>query len=110
MATSQQTMDYLTENLAELPNIRARKMFGEYALYCDDKVVALMCDDQFFLKITDANTALVRTHATGKPYPGAKDYYLIDENDWDDREYLTELVARTADSLPAPKAKRVKTA
>lgn len=106
MATAQQTIDYLLEQLAELSDVRARKMFGEYALYCGEKVVAFVCDDRLLLKITPANTARVRTPATGKPYPGAKDYYRIDENDWDDRAYLCDLVFATAGSLPAPKPKK----
>jgi TfoX/Sxy family transcriptional regulator of competence genes len=32
MKTSQSTIDYLLDQLASLPNVRARKMFGEYAL------------------------------------------------------------------------------
>jgi len=31
-------------------------MFGEYALYCGDKVVALVCDDQLFVKIMGGHT------------------------------------------------------
>ena len=32
--------------------IRSRKMFGEYGLYCDDVFFAVICDDQFFVKVT----------------------------------------------------------
>lgn len=85
-------------------------MFGEYALYVDDKVVAFVCDDRLLLKITPVSKNLVRTQATGKPYPGAKDYYHIDENDWDDRDYMTELITKTADSLPTSKPKKLKQA
>lgn len=106
MATSEHTIEIILESLASLPDIRSRKMFGEYALYCDDKVVAFVCDDRLLLKITPVSTQLVRTQTTGKPYPGAKDYYHIDENDWDDRHYLTELIVKTADSLPTPKPKK----
>lgn len=83
-------------------------MFGEYALYCDEKVVAFVCDDRLLLRITPASTALVRSKSIGLPYPGAKDYYHIDENDWDDGSYLAELIQATADSLPAPKPKKPK--
>lgn len=106
MATSGQTIEYLLENLTDIPTIRTRKMFGEYAVYVDDKVVGFVCDDRLLLKITNAGKELVRTQATGKPYPGAKDYYHIDENDWDDREYMTQLIVATADSLLKPKPKK----
>lgn len=106
MATSQQTIDFLLENLAGIPSIRARKMFGEYGLYCDEKVVGFVCDDQLFLKITESSSAYVRSKTTGQAYPGSKPYYQIDENDWDDREYMTGLLQAIADSLPAPKPKK----
>ncbi len=38
---------------------RARKMFGEYALYVDGKVVALVCDDHLFVKLTEPGTKFV---------------------------------------------------
>ncbi len=103
---SSKTIEIILEAAADIPTIRTRKMFGEYALYVDEKVVGFVCDDRLLLKITDASTALVRTKATGKPYPGAKDYYHIDENDWDDREYIARLLLATADSLPVPKPKK----
>lgn len=108
MATSARTMEILLEHLSDIPTIRARKMFGEYAVYVEDKVVGFVCDDRLLLKITPASKSRVRTQATGKPYLGAKDYYHIDEHDWDDREYITELVTATADSLAAPKLKEPK--
>jgi TfoX/Sxy family transcriptional regulator of competence genes len=52
-------------------------MFGEYAVYVDDKVVGFVCDDRLLLKITPANEKMVRTQVTGKPYPGAKDYSVF---------------------------------
>lgn len=98
-------MEILLEALEKVPTIRTRKMFGEYAVYVDDKVVGFVCDDRLLLKITPANEKMVRTQVTGKPYPGAKDYYHIDENDWDDREYMVGLMTETANSLPRAKLK-----
>ena len=49
MATSESTIDFLLDQLGAVPGVRARKMFGEYALYCGEKVVALVCDDQLFV-------------------------------------------------------------
>jgi len=54
MSTKQSTIDYLLDQLASVPDVRARKMFGEYALYCNGRVVALVCDNELFVKITDA--------------------------------------------------------
>lgn len=92
--------------MATAGNIRSRKMFGEYAIYCDDKVVALVCDDQLFLKITEPGRAVVKTQILGPAYPGAKDSFIISEDDWDDAEYLSQLARVTADSLPMPKKRK----
>ena len=54
MSTKQSTIDYLLDQLLGAGDVRARKMFGEYALYLDDKVVALVCNQQLFAKITPA--------------------------------------------------------
>lgn len=109
MATSQGTIDFLLDQLSTLPNVRARKMFGEYALYCDDKVVALVCDNQLFVKITPAGKALVgERFKQGKAYPGAKPSMLVDAEELDDAERLCELIRATAAALPLPKEKRPK--
>ena len=75
---------------------------GEYAVYCDGKVVALICDDQLFVKKTGAAGAMLGADAEeGLPYSGAKPYYLI--SDIDNRSFLTRLVKAVCDELPAPK-------
>ena len=74
MATSERTIEFLLDQLGAVRGVRARKMFGEYALYCGEKVVALVCDDQLFVKITAPGKALVGTrYAEGFAYPGASD-------------------------------------
>jgi len=57
MATSKEYIDYVLECLSHIEGISARKMFGEYGIYCGDKLFALVCDDQFFLKPTEAGKA-----------------------------------------------------
>ncbi|NLH50037.1 MAG: TfoX/Sxy family protein [Myxococcales bacterium] len=107
MATSQSTIDYLLDQLGALPGIRTRKMFGEYALYVGEKVVALVCDDQLFVKITPAGQAFVGgRYQEGEAYPGAKPSMLIDADEIDDSDRLCELVRLTAAALPTPKPKK----
>jgi len=107
MSTSQSTIDHLLDQLSSLPNVRARKMFGEYALYCEEKVVALVCDNQLFVKITPGIKALVGEHyAEGEAYPGAKPSMAIGAEFIDDGERLSELIQTTAAALPEPKPKR----
>jgi len=66
MATSERTMEILLEVLSSIPTIRTRKMFGEFAVYVENKVVGFVYDDRLLLKITPVSRGLVRTQATGK--------------------------------------------
>jgi DNA transformation protein len=109
MATSQTTIDFLLDQLASLPGVRTRKMFGEYALYFEEKVVALVCDNQVFVKITPAGQACVgNRYQEGEAYPGAKPSMLLDAEDLEDGERFCELIRTTAASLPALKPKAPK--
>jgi DNA transformation protein and related proteins len=109
MATEQRTADFLTEQIAGAGEARNRKMFGEYALYLDDKVIALICDEQLFIKPTDPGRQFIGSPELGPPYPGAKDYFRIPEDHWDDAGWLSGLARLTADALPMPKPKRPRT-
>jgi len=107
MATKQSTIDHILDQLGSPESVSARKMFGEYALYCDGKVVGLVCDDTLFVKITDAGRAFVGdSYAEGYPYPGAKASMQIDGDGLENREWLRKLVRITAESLPVPKKKK----
>jgi DNA transformation protein len=107
MATKQSTVDYILDQVGE--SVTARKMFGEYALYAEGKVVALVCDDTLFVKITEEGKGFVGKHyEEGAAYPGAKPSMRIDEDLIDDREWLTELINITAEHAPTPKKKAKK--
>ncbi len=108
MATKQSTADYLIDQITGVGDVRIRKMFGEYALYCNDKVVALICDDQLFIKPTPEGKAFIGKVKEAPPYPGAKPFYLISEEKWEDRDWMMELVRITEGVLPVPKPKKRK--
>lgn len=107
MATKPSTIEFILEQLQDAGEVSARKMFGEYALYCNGRVVALVCDDTLFVKITDAGRALVGPACPiGPAYPGARDSFIIDDDRIEEREWLSELIRTTAQQLPLPKAKK----
>jgi TfoX/Sxy family transcriptional regulator of competence genes len=109
MPTKQSTADYIVDQLAAVGDVRVRKMFGEYALYCGSKVVALICDDTLFVKVTEAGKKFAgEFFKEGIPYPGAKPAILVSEEKLEDREWLCELVRVTFSSLPEPKKKKPK--
>ncbi len=105
MATSQSTVDYIVDQLAPL-GVVARKMFGEYALYVEGKVVALVCNDILYVKITEPGKMFVgKEYLEGFPYPGAKAAIRVAPEQLEDDEWLSELIQITAENLPLPKQK-----
>ena len=107
MATDLEFMEFLADQMAGAGEISYRKMFGEYAVYLDGKVVALVCDNQLFVKPTAAGRAYIGAPVEAPAYPGAKNSFLI-EDAFEDREWISELIRITARDLPAPKPKKPK--
>jgi TfoX/Sxy family transcriptional regulator of competence genes len=105
MASKQSTIDFLLQQMGAAGAIHAKKMFGEYGIYCDEKIVALVCDDQLFVKPTEAGLKFIGNIIEGFPYPGAKPYFLISRDKWDDCRWLAQLVQISAAELPLPKKK-----
>ena len=108
MSTELATVQFLTDQMAEAGVITSRKMFGEYGVYCDSKIVALVCDDQLFVKPTQAGRNFLKNVSEKPPYPGAKPYLWISGEYWDDADWLSELIRVSAAELPLPKPKKKK--
>lgn len=107
MSTLRSTADHLLSILGA-DHFSVRAMFGEYALYFDGKVVALICDDLLFVKILPASSELESLCEKGEPYPGARLYYLVEESQWKSIENLQEILIDIAASLPEKKQKKKK--
>lgn len=107
MATKQGTIDYILDQLTSVHDVSARKMFGEYSLYCDGKVVGLVCDDTLYMKITEEGKQFVgEYYQEGYAYKGAKGSMVIDEDRIEDREWICELIEITALHVPLLKKKK----
>lgn len=106
MSTRPDTIARLFDTLTGLP-LSARKMFGEYAIYLDGKVVALVCDDQLFLKATPGARAALPDTPTAAPYPGAKLHLLVTDA-LDDPDRVAGAIKAIATDLPAPKPQKPK--
>lgn len=104
MASDQDFVDYVAEQLREAGTIRSRKMFGEYGLFCDDIFFAVICGDQFFVKSTPAGEAAFPHLPKAPPYEGARDYIWVE--DVDDRDTMTALTCFTCLALQDQTRKR----
>ena len=104
MASDLDFVEFVVDQMENSGVITYRKMFGEYAVYCEGKVVALVCDNQLFIKPTEAGKAYIGNVVEAPPYPGAKPSFLIEEQ-IEDKDWISNLVRLTERELPEPKPK-----
>jgi TfoX/Sxy family transcriptional regulator of competence genes len=107
LASDREFVEFVAGQMRDAGAISYRMMFGEYAVYCEGKVVALICDNQLFVKPTKAGKAYIGEVVNAPPYAGARPFFLIEEQ-LEDREWLGELVRRTERELPMPKPRKKK--
>lgn len=107
MASDQKFVEYVCDQASSSRRVSSRKMFGEYALYYTETVVALVCDNRLFVKPTPGGKAMIGTPNEVAPYKGAKPHYLIAEK-LDDREWFSSLIAVTAHDLDSLKPRKPK--
>ncbi|MFA9215778.1 MAG: TfoX/Sxy family protein [Sphingomonadaceae bacterium] len=108
MASTLGTVEFLVDQMAGAGSVSAKRMFGEFGLYCDGKFFAIVADEQLFLKPTASGLALLGQPDEVPPYPGASNWYRIDGERWDERDWLSELARVTVAALPLPKPKKPK--
>lgn len=108
MSTQKETVDFILEKLGHPKHFSTRAMFGEYALYANKKVVALICDDQLYVKIVPPSKELEDVCEKDEPYPGAKPHYLVEEDQLSKLDNLPGILFDIAKSLPAKKKKKIK--
>ncbi len=106
MPNDQEFIDFVVDQIED-DGVTYRHMFGGTTLYMNGKVVALICDNQLFVKPTDAGRSYIGKVVEAPPYEGAKNSFLI-EDELDDAGWLTGLFAVTEKALPAPRPKKTK--
>lgn len=106
MATTQDFIEYVYDQIDERWNKRYRKMFGEYMVYINEKPVLLVCDNTVYVKQLDCIKGLIKEESMGFPYKGAKEHYITDI---DDKEKLNEIIEILEKITPVPVKKKKKT-
>jgi TfoX/Sxy family transcriptional regulator of competence genes len=105
MSTTKDFAQYVLDQI-DSPLTRVRGMFGEFALYYDERVVAFICDNAVFMKMTPNTTRLLESvSGKGEAYPGSKDYYVISEEQLEDFKFFTKVVEACAEDVPRKKKK-----
>jgi TfoX/Sxy family transcriptional regulator of competence genes len=104
MASDRSFIDFLLDQMGNAGSISQKKMFGEYAIYCNGMVVALVCDNQLFVKPTESGRKYIGEPVEAPPYAGAKPHFLI-EDGFEDRDWVSSLIRTTVEELPVPRPK-----
>jgi TfoX/Sxy family transcriptional regulator of competence genes len=100
-------VQFVVDQMQGAGDISCKSMFGGYTVYCDKKIVALICNNQLFVKPTEKGRSVIGLVKEAPPYPGAKPCFLIQDN-IDDKEWMCKLIRKTAEELPLPKQKKAK--
>ena len=107
MACNPDFVQYLIDQCSGAGEVTVKKMMGDHCAYCDGLLFGLICDNNFYVKVTEPGRVVLKEVILRSPYDGAKDYFYI--SDVDDRDYLTTLITATIPAIPAlprPKAKK----
>lgn len=106
MASTNEYLQFILEQMSLLDGITYRAMMGEFILYYKGKVVGGIYDNRLLVKPVSSAIAYMPEASYELPYEGAKEMLLVDNVD--DRDYLAGLFNAMLDELPAPKAKKNK--
>lgn len=105
MATTQDYILYVCDQIDGVGAVRYRKMFGEYMVYVNDRPVFTVCDNTVYVKMLDCVKELLTEAETGAPYEGAKLHYILDI---DNGNAAKEVAGVLAEHIPLPKPRRKK--
>lgn len=100
-------VEFIIEQIQDVGDISYKYMFGGCAIYCKNKVVALVCNNLLYIRPTEGGKKFIKNVCEKPPYSGAKLHFLI-EDEIEDKEWLCKLIKITAKELPKPKAKKHK--
>lgn len=105
MPNDPQFISYIIDQLSDLEDVCTRNMFGGATLYYKDKVMGLICDNQFFLKPNEAAKDLLGEPTMAPAYEGSKDFYLL-ADELEESERFCEILRESWEVLPVRKKRK----
>lgn len=110
MATSQDYIEFVMEQMEASHtglDLWWRPMFGEYCIYAGEKPLMFVCDNTVFVKRIECVQALLAEAEPRPPFPGAKDFVILDV---EDNALLHDVLLQLNRHKPMPKPKKRRTA
>ncbi len=106
MASSEEFLSFILDQLSGLDEISYRKMMGEYILYFKDKIFGGIYDDRLLIKPVPSAISILPDAPLELPYDGAKEMILFENVD--NRDLLCDLIPKMYDELPSIKKRKIK--
>ncbi|MBR5431385.1 MAG: TfoX/Sxy family protein [Bacteroidales bacterium] len=73
MASNADFVQYIIDQCSGAGEIAVRKMMGDYCAYCNGILFGLICDNNFYVKVTEPGKAvLIKASIPALPEPKAK--------------------------------------
>ena len=117
MPVSSDYLSYVLEQLAGLPRVTSRRMFGGIGLYSDGLFFGLIDNDTLFFKVNDSNRGdyVARNMPAFRPFPDKPDlsmsYFAVPVDALEDRDELAVWARKSiavAAAAPKPRARAAK--
>jgi len=112
MSVSDNYRTYIVEQLAALPAISTRRMFGGIGIYSDALFFALIDDDVLFFKVDDSNRDdyVSRGMKAFMPFPGQPSlgYFQVPPDVIEEAEELTRWARRSVEVAKNKKGPRLR--
>lgn len=99
MATTQDFIEFVVNQIDDAWQPLYKKMFGEYMVYVHRKPLLLVCDNTVYVKILESLCDVLGEAEKGFPYQGAKEHYIVDV---EDRDLLSQVLEILEQDIPVP--------
>lgn len=103
MACTQEYIDFVCTQLEGTGVVRAKRMFGDWMIYIDEKPIILACDNLCYVKPRPEIAECMADALMSSPYPGCKPYYLLDI---EHRALVHRVVEALLPVVPYPKKRK----
>lgn len=103
MTSSRDFLEFVLEQLSDIPDIDYRAMMGEFIIYYRGRVIGGIYDNRFLIKPTATARKKIPNAQMEIPYPGGSPMIMIP--DIENREFLAELFPAIYHELPDKKKK-----
>ena len=108
MSCNADFVQFIVDQCSGAGEIVVKKMMGDYCIYCDGVLFGLICDNNLYVKQTDAGEAVLEEVILRQPYPSARDHFYI--SNVDDRDYLEDIIRATVPELMKSRSKAKRSA